>query len=182
MRDQPITRAGLNGFTAAFTMAITALNIQIAALAIQLTHNAKINNINIIINKHHRGKGHVAIKPATAKFKAKEHGVKKCTEIDLFVENGHETNYVLTAKTRNSNTDLPEDESENHEVQKIGDDKELNAIKFVADIEAKVTKKNVSQTPIVEIEKKQRVSFVKLPTKSHEKSYTPSWSERSLME
>ncbi|KAK2437910.1 hypothetical protein QL285_022745 [Trifolium repens] len=30
------------------------------------------------------------------------------------------------------------------------------------------------------IEKKQWVSFVKLPTKSHEKPYTPSWSEKKL--
>jgi hypothetical protein len=43
----------------------------------------------------------------------------------LFVENGHETNYILTAKTTNSNTDLPKDENEKHEVQKTGDNKEL---------------------------------------------------------
>jgi hypothetical protein len=43
----------------------------------------------------------------------------------LFVENGHETNYILTANTTNGNTDLLEDESEKHEVQKTGDNKEL---------------------------------------------------------
>jgi hypothetical protein len=143
MGDQPITRTDLNEFTTAFTTAITALNIQIAALAIQLNHNVNnnINIIDIIINKHHRGKGHIVTKLATTKFEAKEHEVKECTEIDLLVENGHETNYVLTAKTTNSNTDLPEDESENHEVQNIDDDKELNSIKFVADIEVDVTKR-----------------------------------------
>ncbi|WJX83856.1 hypothetical protein P8452_66483 [Trifolium repens] len=49
MGDQPITRADLNGFTAAFTTALTALKIQIAALAIQLNHNGNNNNnINVI--------------------------------------------------------------------------------------------------------------------------------------
>ncbi|MCI42962.1 hypothetical protein A2U01_0064199, partial [Trifolium medium] len=65
----------------------TALNVQIAALAIQLNNNAN-NNINanniIIINnknfrRHHRGKGHVASKVVAAKFEAKEHEVKECT-------------------------------------------------------------------------------------------------------
>jgi hypothetical protein len=52
----------------------------------------------------------------------------------------------------NSNTDSPEDESKNHEVQKTGDNKELNSIKFVLDIEAGVTKKNESYTHTVDTE------------------------------
>ncbi|MCH96933.1 protein WVD2-like 1-like, partial [Trifolium medium] len=139
-----------------FTTALTALNVQIAALTIQLNNNANANNIMINNNnnfrRHHRGKGHVASKLAAAKFETKEHEVKECTEINLFVENVHETNDVLAAKTTNSDSDLPEDESENHEVQKIGDNEELNSIKLVADIEAGDTKKNESYTHIVDIE------------------------------
>ncbi|MCI34233.1 hypothetical protein A2U01_0055451, partial [Trifolium medium] len=52
MRDQPITRADLKG-TATFTTALTALNVQIAALAIQLNNNAN-NNINANNNNHNK--------------------------------------------------------------------------------------------------------------------------------
>jgi hypothetical protein len=59
--------------------------------------------------------------------------IKECTKIVLFVENGHETNYVLTIKTTNNTFDLLEDESEKQEVKNNGENKELNSIKFVVD-------------------------------------------------
>jgi hypothetical protein len=70
----------------------------------------------------------------------------------LFVENGHKKNGVLAAKTTNSDSDSPKDESENNEVQKIGDNKELNSINFVVDNETGVIKKNGSYTHIVDTE------------------------------
>ncbi|GAU33253.1 hypothetical protein TSUD_333760 [Trifolium subterraneum] len=131
--------------------AIAALTAQIAMLSNRLKNNNNINNNNNF-RRHHRGKGHVVSKLATAKFEAKEHEVKECTEINLFVENCHETNYVLTAKTTNNNSDLPEHESEKHEVQKNDDNKELNLIKFVVDFEDGVTKKKEINEQDVSVE------------------------------
>ncbi|MCI41843.1 hypothetical protein A2U01_0063077 [Trifolium medium] len=51
MGDKPITRVDLKG-TAAFTTTLTALNVQIAALAIQLNNIAN-NNINANNNNNH---------------------------------------------------------------------------------------------------------------------------------
>ncbi|GAU43642.1 hypothetical protein TSUD_24110 [Trifolium subterraneum] len=124
MGDKLATRANLEAATAA----ITALTAQVAMLSNRLKNN---NNFQ----RHHRGKGHVVSKLATTKFEAKEHEIKEGTEINLFVENCHETNHILTAKTTNSNSDLSEHESEKHEVQKSDDNKELNSIKFVVDFE-----------------------------------------------
>ncbi|KAL5068609.1 hypothetical protein RYX36_019496 [Vicia faba] len=55
--------------------------------------------------------------------------VKTCTEVDLFVEDCGETKDILTAKTTNSDTELPVEENEKHEVQKTGDEKELSSRK-----------------------------------------------------
>ncbi|CAJ2667635.1 unnamed protein product [Trifolium pratense] len=150
MGDKPATRADLEGFTADVTAALTALSAQITILSNCLNNNNAYYNTTNNVRRHHRDKGHVACKLAADKFEAKEHEVKECTKIDLFVENGHETNNIFTVKTTNRNTDLPEDESENHEVHKIGGDRELNSIKFVVDIEAGVTKKNGSYEHIVD--------------------------------
>jgi hypothetical protein len=89
-------------------------------------------------------KGHVVSKLAAVKLEEKDHEVKECTEVNLFVANGHETNDVLTAKTTKCNTDLTEEENEKHEVRKTDDNKELSSAQ-PSDV---VTEKNGSYTHV----------------------------------
>ncbi|TKY52115.1 WVD2 1 [Spatholobus suberectus] len=66
-------------------------------------------------------------KVAAAMVQAKDHEVKECTKADSFVEKCHEKKDVLSAKTTNCNSDLPEEEIEKSEVQKMGDSKKLSS-------------------------------------------------------
>lgn len=68
--------------------------------------------------------------------------VKKCAEVDLFVEDCRESKDILT----NCNADLPIEENEKHEVQKTGDEKELSSTKA----SDPVTEKNGSYTRVVD--------------------------------
>ncbi|XP_014514696.1 protein WVD2-like 1 isoform X1 [Vigna radiata var. radiata] len=63
----------------------------------------------------------ISPKMAAAKDQAKDHEVKECTKGNSFVEKSHEKMDVLSAKTTNCNTDLPEEEIENSEGLKMGD-------------------------------------------------------------
>ncbi|KAG4908528.1 hypothetical protein AAZX31_20G212200 [Glycine max] len=66
-------------------------------------------------------------KMEAAKVQAKDHKVNECTKTNSFEEKSHEKMDGLSAKTTNCNTDLPEEEIEISEVQKMGDSKKLSS-------------------------------------------------------
>ncbi|XP_058770561.1 protein WVD2-like 1 [Vicia villosa] len=72
--------------------------------------------------------------------------VKKCADVDLFVEDCGESKDILTAEITKCDTELPVEENEKHEVKKMGDDKELSPMKP----SDPVTEKNGSYTRVVD--------------------------------
>lgn len=99
-------------------------------------------------------------KMEAAKVQAKDHKVNECTKTNSFEEKSHEKMDGLSAKTTNCNTDLPEEEIEISEVQKMGDSKKLSSpsarkehtshlVTHPSDL---VTEKHGSHTQIVDAE------------------------------
>jgi len=101
----------------------------------------------------------ISPKMAAAKAQAKDHEVKECTKGNSFVEKSHEKKDVLSAKTTNCNTDLPEEEIENSEVVKMGDSIKFSSPAgkehtghFVTHPTDLVTEKHESHTQMVDTE------------------------------
>ncbi|BAT94958.1 Protein WVD2-like 3 [Vigna angularis] len=101
----------------------------------------------------------ISPKIAAAKAQAKDHEVKECTIGNSFVEKSHEKKDVLSAKTTNCNTDLPEEEIENSEVLKMGDSIKFSSpagkehtSHFVTHPTDLVTERHESHTQIVDTE------------------------------
>lgn len=87
----------------------------------------KPNGVIAASNGDSNDKAHISSKIAAVKAEAKDHEVKECTKDNDFVEKCHEKKDVLSAKTTNCNTDLPEKEIEKSEVQKLDDSKKLTS-------------------------------------------------------
>lgn len=80
----------------------------------------KPNVVTTASNGSPNGKICISTKIAAAKVQEKDHEVKECTEVNTFVEKCHEKKEVY-------NIDLPEEENEKHEVQKMDDNKKLSS-------------------------------------------------------
>ncbi|KHN14839.1 protein WVD2-like 1 isoform X2 [Glycine soja] len=102
----------------------------------------------------------ISPKRTAAKVQAKDHEVNECTKANSFVEKSQEKMDGLSAKATNCNTDLPEEEIEISEVQKMGDSKKLSSpaarkehtshlVTHPSDL---VTEKHGSHTQIVDAE------------------------------
>ncbi|CAJ1976246.1 unnamed protein product [Sphenostylis stenocarpa] len=101
----------------------------------------------------------ISPKMASAKAQAMDHEVKECIKDNSFVEKSHEKKDVLSAKTTNCNTDLPEEEIENSEVLLMGDSDKLlspagkeHTSHFVTHSTDLVTEKHEYHSQIVDTE------------------------------
>ncbi|KAK2424498.1 hypothetical protein QL285_034852 [Trifolium repens] len=155
MGDEPLTRADFNA-------ALTALKVQIAALAIQLNNNANNNNIDVI--------NILSIGSYAPEIDA----------VSLSIETLDEKEPSLLEKLNDS-----ADHSKPKEVEVVAEQDTLFEDDKSKDEKKEIEKQDDSEKDDVdeggdEIEKKQNESFVKLPTESHKKSYTLSLSEKKL--
>jgi hypothetical protein len=153
MGDQPITRADFNA-------ALTALKVQIAALAIQLNNYANNTNIDVI--------NILSIGSYAPEIDA----------VSLSIETLDEKEPSLLEKLNDS-----ADHSKPKEVEVVAEQDTSAEVGKSNDEKKEIDEQDDSEKDDVdEIEKKQRVSFVKLPTESHKKPYTLSLSEKQLDE
>ncbi|KAI4301940.1 hypothetical protein L6164_035171 [Bauhinia variegata] len=82
---------------------------------------------NIIVASNGTFTVHVAPKISSDKVEAKDHDIKESTEANSFVEKAQEKKDVLSAKSTNNGSDLPEEKTEKPDEHKTGDNKKLSS-------------------------------------------------------